>query len=202
MIGFGASYYVVSVVADNSDDDAVVRTSTEYNLQEVSSVASEYSDEIESFEGLVHEIAGKKMPTLCSTVCNPSTLDQDKLRELRMDYLDAFYRAQGSHAFADPIFRLKLEELSFISKAFPKPLRVVLQEIDDVRELPVEKQQKWKLALHLEGAVFAEMSTFRTRYRELRTDSRRIKRLRAIIQECRLTPNQKKIISECQSKIN
>ncbi|WII73556.1 hypothetical protein QJS83_06680 [Bdellovibrio sp. 22V] len=165
------------------------------NLKELVRIGKSYDEELNLFDELAEKIAQKSVPDLCHTLCNPSYLDRERLANERTAYLVSYYKQEGTRALQDPLFRMKLEEVGFISRLYPPSLRKIMVQIEEA------KSAKFKLALQLETAVVKEIYHFTFRFDQMKQDAEKLKTLRELIRSCQRGIPRKNVISECHSQI-
>lgn len=193
-----ASYYAVKTLTKIPQDAPDV----DHNLKELTRIGQNYILEIEQYEDISKDIEKqKKTPPLCATLCNGSSLDQERFLNERTNYLRNFYNTQKSQALQDPQFRIKLEEMTFISKVFPNSVRTFLTEALD-EESAAEKNQ-WRLTFHLERLLFQEAANIKTNIAAFKNDSRKLDVLKGLAQSCHMGTTPKKVVlQECEKEFN
>jgi hypothetical protein len=188
----GATYYVLNHIHEENENN--------HNLHEVMKIGESYIDELQSFEGLQKMLQNKKMPPFCKTICNPSSLNQDMLLNERTPYLTQFYKASGTQALQDPMFRFKLEQMGSVSKAVPDSVRGLLKDV--LNKDATNSKNKVLLALQVETALLTELPTLSDRLESFKTDSDRLNLARTWIKACQSGANSKKIMTECQAEFD
>ena len=189
------------VVDENSDVPSVKAAAVNPNIKEVVKITLTYDQEFQVFDQLAQEVRQKSVPNICTTLCNPIHLDEERLKTERSTYLADYYKQEGGRALQDPLFLLKLEEIGYLSRLFPPSLRDILKQIDHLKLTPNDETQKWILATKTQAAVFRELSTFYSLQDKLVKDADRIKQLRGLLRKCQAGDNPKKIIAECQAQV-
>lgn len=177
-----------------------IATSENPNIKDLSRIAGSYVEELNKFDALTADLSGKNIPAICSTLCNASFMDKHRLREERTHYLVAYYKQQGPRALQDPAFLLTLDEIGFISRLFPRSLRDLLLEIEQLKQSPNESQ-KILLALKAETAALTEIASLGFDLDELKKSSQRLKSLRELSRSCQRGMPRKQVISECNSQM-
>lgn len=170
------------------------------NLKELTRIGYSYDAEFAIFDKLTEEVSQKSLPEICSTLCNPSYMDRERLSTERSAYLASYYKQEGTRALQDPVFRMKLEEIGFLSRLFPPSLRFVLKQIDLANKQKKEVD-KFGLAVHLEFAVLKEISRMTAHLDSMKQDTEKLKLLREFARSCERGTPRKKIIADCQSQI-
>lgn len=171
----------------------------DHNLKEVTRIGQKYILEISQFESLTHDLKKTKAPPLCSTLCNGSFLDQERFANERGTYLQSYYKNQKSAALQDPNFRIKLEELTFISKAFPKSVRTIMTDILERPE--ASTTHPLMLALRLEGVMLSELAGVKSHWAQLQIDSHKLDVLKGLVNSCQTGQTgmtRKQILEECR----
>lgn len=167
------------------------------NFKEAIRIGSRNIDIFSSFDDFIATV-GTPSRSLCSTVCNPSRLDKERLNTDGVAYLIEFYEQERSRAFEDPLFRLRYEEIRFLSQLVPTSLRKVVARIDQSHNQ--EKLNRLALALQLEFAVAQEATGFYMRAESYKQEDRKLKDLRDLVESCQHGAPHKKVISECHSQ--
>ncbi|WP_373998944.1 hypothetical protein [Bdellovibrio bacteriovorus] len=170
------------------------------NLRELTHIGHNYVAELNLFDELASSVAQKNMPEICSVLCNPSYMDRERLTNERTQYLVHYYKNEGSRAFTDPIFRVKLEEVGLLSALFPVSFRNVLSQIEAAHAETTT--QKLALAVQLQSAVIKEATSFSDRIETAKQDNEKLKILRELTRSCeRGLKSRKQVISECHSEL-
>ena len=170
------------------------------NLQEISEFGEVYRQEFNLFDQLESEIKKQELPKICKVVCNPSSLDSEKMKTDRSRYLLEFYKENGKRALLDPHFRLKLEEVSFLSDLYPPSLRQVFSAAHQLKDQEPDFLTKLALAVHLEMAAVKEGTSLGLRWEKLKIENDKIGRLRSIVQSCEKgTLPAKQATAECEA---
>ncbi|WP_374077831.1 hypothetical protein [Bdellovibrio bacteriovorus] len=170
------------------------------NLKELTRIGYNYDAEFAIFDKLAEDVSKRSLPEICTTLCNPSYLDRERLSTERSAYLASYYKQEGTRALQDPVFRMKLEEIGFLSRLFPPSLRFVLKQID-LANRQNKEVDKFGLAVHLEFAVLKEISSITARMDSMKQDTEKLKLLREFMRSCEQGTPRKKVISECHSQI-
>ncbi|MEK2644331.1 hypothetical protein [Bdellovibrio sp. BCCA] len=170
------------------------------NLKEVTRIGYNYTAEFAIFDRLAEDISKRSLPEICSTLCNPSNLDRERMRTERSAYLASYYKQEGTRALQDPVFRIKLEEIDFLSRLFPPSLRFVLKQIE-LAQKQGKEVDKFGLAVHLEFAVLKEISSMSARFDSMKQDTEKLKVLRELVHSCERGTPRKKIFADCHSQI-
>lgn len=163
------------------------------NLKEVILIGATYIKELDLFDQLQSEINWNSTPEICSVLCNPVGIDSGALADEKIQLLIGYYKQNKTAALKDPLFRLRMQEVAFLSQLFPTSFRVILKE---VRTKPIE----WTLALQLQWALFKEMTTFVYRWETLKSQLKLIEKHRSLFESCRHGTALKKVLDNCQSK--
>ncbi|QDK36727.1 hypothetical protein DOE51_03475 [Bdellovibrio sp. NC01] len=182
------SYFTVQTLTNIS-----ANPNADHNIKEVSRLGQKYILEIEQFEQISADIQKRKSPPLCSTLCNASALDHERFLNERGEYLQSFYKTQKASALQDPSFRMKMEELGFFNKAFPKSMRMIMT---DIWNAPTGTSN-FKLALRLEGVVLSEMTGIKTHWAQIQSESRKLDVLRGLMSSCNTVP-KKQLLEDCR----
>lgn len=183
-----------SMMPSLETDNAFAPGAVNPNLKELKRIASLYNTELTAFDQLAAAVAQKKAPELCATLCNSSFLDKERLNSERSFYLATYYKQEGARALQDPVFRLKLQEIGFLSRLYPPSLRAIVTATEKPNGV-----SKWALALRLEYAAIKEFSRLALQREELQKDAEKISRLREWTHSCQKGVNKKQVISECHS---
>lgn len=170
------------------------------NLKELANIGFSYDAEFAIFDKLADEISKKSLPEICATLCNPSYLDRERLSTERSAYLAAYYKQEGTRALQDPDFRMKLEEIAFLSRLFPPSFRFILKQIDLAHQKGKEVD-KFALAVHLEISVIKEISSLTTRLESMKQEAEKLKVLRELVRSCERGLPRKKLIADCESQV-
>ncbi|MDG0816855.1 hypothetical protein [Bdellovibrio svalbardensis] len=186
------SYWTVTTLISISSDQDV-----DHNLKEVTRIGQKYILELRQFEGLLSDINKTKMPPICSTLCNGAFLDQERFSNERAAYLHSFFKNQKAAALQDPSFRIKVEELTFLSKAFPKSLRAL---ITDILESPESKSHPWALTFRFEGVMLSELSGIKAHLMQLKVDSHKLDVFKDLMKSCQGGAPRKKLMEECRKE--
>ncbi len=187
------SYWTVTTLRSISSEKEV-----DHNLKEVTRIGQKYIFELSQFEALSADIQKTKQPPLCSTLCNGSFLDQERFANERGTYLQNYYKAQKATALQDPSFRIKLEELTFISKAFPKSVRTIMT---DALDHPENSQtHPWTLIFRLEGVMLSELAGVQAHWAQLKIDSRKLDILKDLVNSCQTGTPRKQVMKECRKE--
>ncbi|MBO9665759.1 MAG: hypothetical protein J7501_02980 [Bdellovibrio sp.] len=184
-----ASYYGISQLHEQMPKD--------HNLGAVAKISEGYLKELETFDSLFAQVQGKKMPALCSTICNPVGLDQEELINGKTDYLESYYKETGNKAFKDPLFRFKLEQMSLVSRTLPPSVRSVVNDI--LKEEGRDQRNKLWLAVRLETSVLMSLPGLSSRLQTFKEHSEQLEQLRTMIKACHTGTSPKKISSQCES---
>lgn len=168
-----------------------------HNLREVTRLTKTYIAEVEEYEKLMAQLSKQTVPEFCSTLCNPSGLDREMLREQRTHYLAKYYQQQGPSVLKDPLFRLKLEEMQFISKAFPESVRDLIEGITDSAN-EKNRVQAFLEVLKFEATLVTEANRYRTTYQSLLLEDKKLKELRRIVNSCNSGSSLKTLREECR----
>ncbi|WP_415063119.1 hypothetical protein [Bdellovibrio sp.] len=187
----------------SSSEDSKTRTddAVNPNLKDLTRIGVNYVEELGQFDQLATELSLKSMPSLCTTLCNPIRMDRERLSNERTSYLTAYYKQEGARALEDPLFRLRLEEIGFLSELFPASLRSVLAQIEQTAKNSEQKTNKMTLAIKLELAVLKEISSFGLRWDALKQDTHKLKLVRDLVRSCERGTPRNKVISECRSQL-
>lgn len=162
------------------------------NLKEVVLIGATYIKELDLFDQLQAEINKTTAPEMCSVLCNPIGLDSDALAEEKIQFLVNYYKYNKSTALKDPLFRLRMQEVGFLSQLFPPSFRSILKEIR-------AGSVGWSLVLQLQWALFKEMTTLLYRWETMKAQLQNIEKQRTLFQSCRKGTAPKKILQDCQS---
>lgn len=165
------------------------------NLKDLTRIARNYSQELDLFDQMMSEISKHSMPALCSTLCNPTALDRERLKNERSEYLASYYKSTGARALKDPQFRIKLLEIGVLSEIYPPAFRSLLEQINK------EQSPSLGLALQLEAALLVQGSDLLIHLKDLKTEAAHLKSLRELVRSCQQGVPAKKILSDCQSQI-
>lgn len=195
----GISYYTVEQLSKAVAPD--LEPSVNPNLKDLTRIGVTYVNELGQFDLLATEISKKPQPDLCKTLCNPTRMDRERLDNEKTFYLAHYYKQEGARALEDPLFRLKLEEIGFLSELFPASLRNVLAQIDHSTKKSQPEPNKLVLALKLEMAVLKEISAFSLRWDSLKQDTQKLKWVRELVRSCERGAPRNKVISECRSQL-
>lgn len=188
------SYFAVTALTKIPQEQPGV----DHNLKELTRIGQTYIQELESFEQINQDLQKRKVPPICSTVCNGSSMDLEKFSNERQHYLHQFYQSQKAQALNDPQFRIKLEELSFIAKAFPKSVRTLLTE--SLESTEGKTPDHLKLTLHFESVMLSELAGFKNHWAQLKADNEKLDALRTIVKSCRAGTAKKTLIQECKEQ--
>ncbi len=220
----GASYYVIEQLTQAAAPEAAdtkksspakMKTSPQYasessrtphnlvnpNLKDLTKIGVNYVEELDLFDQLAAEISQRSVPDLCTTLCNPILIDPNRLSNERTSYLAFYYKQEGVRALEDPLFRLKLEEIGFLSELFPSSLRVVLAQIEKNAKTAEKSPHNLMLALQLELAILKEASSFGLRWDSMKQDTFKLKLVRNLVRSCQRGVPRNKVISECRSQL-
>lgn len=162
------------------------------NLKEVILIGATYIKELDLFDQLEAEINKTDSPEICSVLCNPIGLDSEALAAQKIQFLVNYYQQNKLAALKDPLFRLRMQEVAFLSQLFPPSFRIILKE---VQSSPV----KWSLVLQLQWALFKEMTTMVYRWETMKTQLKNMEKQRVLFQSCRTGSAPKKVLQDCQS---
>lgn len=180
--------------------DFSVQDAADPNLKSLVKIGSDYRTELTIFDQLFNQIAQKQYPEFCSVLCNPTSLDKERLKQERSPYLAEFYKEHGLRALEDPIFRMKLAEVDFISRLFPHSLRDILGDIQGLHDRSKESRSRLLLAIRLEAAVIAEMSALTLRLDSMKGEADKFRDIRALIQSCQKgTMTHKSVRNQCEA---
>lgn len=202
IVCFVAGFTVVSDYAiehiSHLNDQKGVEELINPNLIEISHIGNRYIEELDLFEKLSLNISTRSMPEFCSIICNPVSMDRETLKEQRTSYVIQYFKAQGSRAFSDPLFRLKLKELSFVSHIFTAPLRSLFNEIKNKGPLN-SFSEKFMVTAKFEITVAKELVSLYSQKHSLQKELEQIKLFRKLMHSCQQGYPVKKIILECKA---
>ncbi len=168
---------------------------SEPNLISVLNISNRYLRDLREFELLLAQINDdNKVPSICSTLCLPSSFEMDQYKEDRMAYLKGFYKNFGAAALRDPEFLMRLKEFSFVNGSIPPSVRSILDELsaEGNPSTPL-------LALQLEGAFLAETPFLRRRYENTLSGLESLETLRKLAKSCERIPNPESLSKECEA---
>jgi hypothetical protein len=172
------------------------------NLRSLLAIGRDYQKEFTVFDQMLVDITKKKVPSFCTIVCNPSFLDNERLKTERSHYLKEYYRNQGQHALLDPMFRLKLEEIGFLSSLFPVPLRNLLSEIEQHNQPGTPEQSRLALAVKLEMSVLKEAKSLATKIESIKAEADKLEAVRRLIKSCQEgTLSAKAVRAQCDTLV-
>lgn len=170
------------------------------NLKELTHISINYVDELNLLDALAQEISQKSPPEICSTLCNPTAMDHEKLREERSAYLVSYYKQQGVRALEDPLFRLRLKEIGFISNLFPVSFRSLLNQIQGATQTgDIDTSGKLNLAVKLQTAFANELVSFYFHRQELIQNKEQLKTLRDLIRSCQKGTSRNQVVLACRT---
>lgn len=188
-----------SLAGSTEGPEAAASTPLNVNAKEVAKIAHTTMLELNKFDALMTELARKPLPPLCSTLCDPSYMDRERLSAERTDYLISYYKQEGSRALQDPAFRMQIAGLSFISRIFSKSLRSVLTDIDIAAKNPEVAENKLWMALRIETLALKEMTRLAMQSDVLKREATQLDKLRELHRSCNKGVARKQIVSECNS---
>ncbi len=162
------------------------------NLKEVVLIGATYIKELDLFDQLQAEINKTTVPEMCSVLCNPIGLDSEALAAEKIQFLVNYFKQNKIAALKDPLFRLRMQEIGFLSQLFPPSFRGILKEIQ-------AGSGGWSLVLQLQWALFKEMTTMVYRWETMKAQLQNIEKQRNLFQSCRKGTAPKKILQDCQN---
>ncbi|MGZ3768314.1 MAG: hypothetical protein ACXVCP_03565 [Bdellovibrio sp.] len=171
------------------------------NIKEMIKIGKLYTNELNIFDKLMQQIDLKQAPDICETLCNAVYLDKAHLSGERSSYLASYYNQSGTKSLTDPLFRLRLEEIGFISTLYPPALRELLNKIlEKSQNGELVRSDKLNLTFKLETALAKQIYYFYIHRHELFNKADEIKTLRHLQQSCQKGTPKTKIIPECKSR--
>ncbi|MNT81227.1 hypothetical protein D3C72_2207980 [compost metagenome] len=103
-------------------------------------------------------------------------------------------------ALEDPVFRMKLAEVEFISRLFPASLRNILGDIEGLHNGANASDSRLMLAIRLETAVLTEMSALTLRLDSMKGEADKFRDIRDLIRSCQKgTVTHKSVRSQCEA---
>ncbi|HWU43939.1 MAG TPA: hypothetical protein VN132_10895 [Bdellovibrio sp.] len=195
------SFWTVSTLSKASQAKISKERNFDPNVQELARLSEAYIEELQSFTELSQELAKKKMPPFCSSLCKESSFELEKFSADRANYLKDFYHVHKAQALNDPQFRLKIEELSVLNKVFPKDLREWLDEIFDNSD----SDKRLARAFHFEVLLVKNLFVLPKRWHELQKENQKLQVLRDLMKACQSENDSdekldKKLIEECKNQ--
>lgn len=191
------SYWTIQELSHVAQETSA--NSTQANLREVLHIGASYAKEFEIFDRLHAEVRQKNLPEICSTLCNPVNISRERLSTERSSYLASYFKQQGGQALKDPLFRLRLEEISFLSRRFPEPLRGLVLEITEPSKNPHSQSSTLAKALQLEWTLVKTAIDTSLEWELLRQDLARLGQLRDLQKSCAKGLPPSRILKECKS---
>ena len=192
---------IVSAPSEFADQDTDPAAG-DPNLRSLVTIGSSYKAEFAVFDQMLAEIAKKKSPEFCHIICNPSYLDQERLKEERSHYLKAYYKEHGMRALEDPGFRMKLAEIHFLSGLFPHSFRELLSEIESLHGPNSSEQSRLSLAVKLEMSVLREMPSMSFKLQSMKAEADKLANIRGLVKSCQQgTLSPKAVRTQCETLV-
>jgi hypothetical protein len=132
-------------------------------------------------------------------LCKPSSFNGERLKLERTDYLVDFYRQLGRRSLEDPVFRLKLEEMSSLARLFPRSLREVLAQIEQIRQNQPQAPSQWALSIEFAVVMTKQIFSIANRMDSFKEEVQSFKEVRDLIQRCEQGAPHKEVLAHCQS---
>lgn len=168
------------------------------NLIEISHIGNKYIEELDLFEKMSLKISTGSMPEFCPILCNSVYMDRERLKDEKTAYILEYFNSQGNRAFNDPLFRLKLKELNFVSQIFTVPLRSLFNDLKTLG--PINNfSDKFIVTVQFETVVAKELLSLYWQRHSLKKELEQIKLLRKLLHSCQQGYPVKKIVSECKA---
>jgi hypothetical protein len=194
VVTVGASYVVIKELTQNQEPQH-----QDPNLNDLLKIGHNYSSEFAVFENLLGNIVQKPVPEFCSVLCKPSSFNGERLKLERTDYLVDFYRQLGRRSLEDPVFRLKLEEMSSLARLFPRSLREVLAQIEQIRQNQPQAPSQWALSIEFAVVMTKQIFSIANRMDSFKEEVQSFKEVRDLIQRCEQGAPHKEVLAHCQS---
>lgn len=172
------------------------------NLKDITQISIKYINELNLFDELAKELANKPTSNICSTLCNHTAMDLERLRDERSTYLMTYYKQQGVKTLDDPLFRLRLKETGLISTLFPPSLRSVLSKIQSrVQSGQLNTADKLNFAIMLQSTIIWEIASLYFQRNEFIQNAQELKLLRKLHQSCSNGSVRKENLSNCNTSL-
>ena len=179
---------VASLNSPLSFFDRLPLGSLNYNLQEASRLISNGLKELQEFDRLQAEIQshiaarGALKPSMCSVVCNSSFIDSVRLKDEKVSYLGQYFKAEKI-ALQDPLFQLRIQELSAISQFLPAHMRDLTQEIAQTPQ-DASFWKKLGFAIRLEAVALKDLPQIRNKISQLKSELNKSRQYRGFVSSC------------------
>lgn len=178
---------VASLNSPLSFFDRLPLGSLNYNLQEASRLINNGLQELQEFDRLRQEIsanqtANKVIPPICSVVCNSSFVDSVRFKDEKVSYLGQYFKSEKA-ALQDPLFRLRVQELSAMSDFLPADIRTLTQEIAQTPQ-DASFWKKLGFAIKLEALALRDLPLIQDKVGRLKSELSKSRQYRGWVSSC------------------
>lgn len=190
---------VASLNSPLSFFDRLPLGSLNYNLQEAGRLVSNGIKELQEFDHLRTELKAHTgalntgTPNICSVICNSSFVDSVRLKDEKVSYLQQYFKSEKI-ALQDPLFQLRIQELSAISDFLPADIRKLTQEIAQTPQ-DASLWKKLGFAIKLQALALKVLPQIEDKFSHLKSELTKSRQYRSWISSCHKglkTPSQAK----------
>ncbi|MBC7420586.1 MAG: hypothetical protein H7328_07655 [Bdellovibrio sp.] len=149
---------------------------------------------LEIAEEIERDLNSNTPISMCEVICKPSPMDNDELSENKMQYLSSFFKAQGRLAFEDPVFRNTLESVGILGRMYPKSLRKLILEMNEIGQM--SEMKKISFSARLPFIFVSELKYMVEIFPKLKQRINQAKSYSKLMQSCE-GENVSAIVQEC-----
>jgi hypothetical protein len=168
------------------------------NLKAVLQLGAQYAHDLEKVDTLRKQIESPSPGVLCKILCNISSFEPDQFKDERAAYLLKYFSQSNAIAKTDPIFQLRVAEMSLLGQLFPNQIRSFFIEVQNRSNQPESILEKIKLTLELERALLRSAAELALKRNDIKTELARLKLLRSLKKECNRSVSPRKIQIKCE----
>lgn len=169
------------------------------NVKEVLRLGAQYAKELEKVDAIRSQVESASPPDICKILCNPSNLMPDRFKDERSAYLAEYFSQSSALAIKDPIFNLRIEEMSLLGRLFPRQIRNIFIEVQQGPESRNQILKKIKLTLQIEGALILSVTNIALQRNDLKREIAWLQSLRTLKKDCNRGVSPVKIQRECEN---
>lgn len=167
------------------------------NLKEIILLGTQYMNELDLVDQLNRDMSPGSIQPLCNILCKPIGISRDRYFAERTPLLINYVRSTKEKAWEDPLFRIRVAEMTFLSELFPKSIRDILQEVSKTKEVLRSDLTKMNLALKLQWTLFKEMTNLLFRWERMKKQLHVLQHQRGLLGLCSKGISPKKITEDC-----
>ena len=193
----GVTYFLTSAILDSRDPQSELHSNA--NLQAVFSIGVQYAQELNKVRMIQDRLTTSSSNAICSQLCATTHIQEEKLQNEGSDYLLKFLNQSEAVAQKDPIFQIRVLELTLLEKIFPQSTRKVLLEMQDAIKSQPSTFSKLILSFKLQFSLISSGFQVLFLKNDLKNEIKRLQLLRKLRKECQKGVSPRKIRQECEN---